>query len=92
MNRDGNLTAADAPPFIEALVNPTAYAAHGFPFPANEVGDVNQDGTFDLGDIADFSTLLGGPANANAVPEPSTLLLALLAVASVATRRQRLST
>ena len=88
MNQDGNVTVADSPLFIEALVNPTAYAAHGFPFPADEVGDVNLDGTFDLGDLAAFGGLFT-PASAASVPEPSAFLLALIALASVAGRRRK---
>ena len=44
-----------------------------------DVGDVNQDNTFDLGDLSAFSALLGGPATATAVPEPSALVLTMLA-------------
>ena len=84
MNQDGNLTAADSPLFVEALVDPTAYTAHGYSFSADEVGDVNQYGTLDLGDIQPFVDLFAVPANSNAVPEPSAFLLALLALAGVA--------
>ena len=87
MNQDGNLTVADSPLFIEALVDPAAYAAHGFPFPADDVGDIDGSGTFDTGDTGAFSMLLGGPASANAVPEPSAFILALLALAGVAAWR-----
>jgi hypothetical protein len=90
MNQDGNVTLADAPLLVEALVDPAAYNARLLPYTSLEVGDVNEDGTFDLGDIADFSALYGGPASANAVPEPSTWFLAIFALAGVSARRQRL--
>ncbi len=101
MNQDGNLTVDDSALFIEALVDSAAYAAHGFPFPADEVGDVNQDGTSDTGDTGAFSALLGGPASDAAwaswnsahptsVPEPSAWLLSGLAmVLSAGIRRSR---
>jgi hypothetical protein len=50
---------------------------------ADFIGDVIVDGTFDLGDLSAFSALLGGPASANAVPEPGALLLALFTLAGV---------
>ena len=88
MNGDFNVTTADAPLLIEALVNRPAYNAHMFPVNADINGDVNQDGTFDLGDVGPLSALLGGPASAASVPEPSAILLALFALAGVAGRRQ----
>ena len=89
MNQDGNLTAADSPLFVEALVDPTTYAARLLPFSAAVVGDVNCDGTFDLGDIGAFSALLGGPASTQAVPEPTTLSLAVVLLMGIAIRQRR---
>ena len=87
MNGDFNVTVADAPLLVESLVNRPAYDAHMFPVDPDINGDVNQDGTFDTGDIAAFNgLLLGGPASAASVPEPSTFLLALLTLAGVAGR------
>ena len=85
MNQDGTFTAADLPLFIEALVDPAAYAALGYPFTAEAVGDINENGTFDLGDLTRWPP---GSAVANTVPEPSTFLLALFALAGVAGRRR----
>ncbi len=73
---DGNVTIADAPLLVEALTNRAAYDAHEFGVDADTIGDINGDGTFDLGDSGPLSALLGGPASANAVPEPSAMLLA----------------
>ena len=89
MNGDFNVTVADAPLLVEALVNRPAYDAHMFPVNPDINGDVNQDGIFDLGDVGSFSALLGGPASAASVPEPSTFLLALFALAGVVGRRRK---
>ena len=53
------------------------------------VGDTNQDDHFDLGDTASFSGLFGGPATASAIPEPTTLSLAVVLLMSIAIRRRR---
>jgi len=74
MNGDFIVTIADAPLLVEALVDRPAYDAHLFPVNPNLNGDVNQDGTFDLGDLRPFS----------AIPEPGSAVLALLAIASLA--------
>ena len=91
MNADDNLTAADVPLFIQALVNPSSYAA-AFPLlDATIIGDMNQNGTFDFGDIAGFNALFTGPASASAsaVPEPSTLSLAVVLLLGITIRRRR---
>ena len=81
---DGNLSVnlADASLLVEALVDRAAYDGHGFGVNADLKGDVDQSGTFDVGDLAAFSALLGGPAAA--VPEPdSTTLLGIALVLAV---------
>ena len=91
MNADDNITTADAPLFIQALVNPSGYAA-AFPLLDGDViGDMNQNGTFDFGDIAGFNALFAGPASAGtqAVPEPTTLSLAVILLLGIATRPRR---
>ena len=72
MNGDFNVTVADVPLLILALVNRPAYDALLFPVNPNLNGDVNQDGTFDTGDLGPFS----------AIPEPGSALLALLAMSA----------
>ena len=62
----------------------TAYDAQMFPVNADINGDVNQDGMFDLGDVGPFSALLGGPASAASVPEPSAVVLVLLVLVGMA--------
>ncbi len=92
MNGDGNVTTADASLFVEALVNRAAYDAHGFlAVDADINGDLNMDGIFDLGDLRPFNALLGGPAaaSAQAVPEPTTLSLAVVLLLGMAIRPRR---
>jgi hypothetical protein len=58
---------------------------------ADAAGDVNENGTFDLGDTEHFSGLFGGPASASAqaVPEPTTLSLAVVLLLGFAGRQRR---
>ena len=72
---------------MQALVDPDQYAIDHPMVSAAVVGDINGDCQLDTGDIGPFSALLGGPASAASVPEPSTFLLALFALASVVGRR-----
>ena len=65
-----------------------AYAlAYRFVNKPSAVG-VNQNGTFDLGDTGPFSGLFVGPAAAStqAVPEPTTLSLAVVLLMGIAIR------
>ena len=91
MNADDNITAADVPLFIQALVDPSGYAAT-FPLhDATIIGDMNQNGNFDFGDIAGFNALFAGlaSASAQAVPEPMTLSLAVILLLGIAIRQRR---
>ena len=93
MNADGIVDADDVNWFVMALTNIDGYISE-FTFVANaaqvvEFGDVNQDGTFDVGDTGAFSALLGGPASANTVPEPTALSLAVILLLGIAIRQRR---
>ncbi len=88
-NGDGNVDLADIPLFVQALVDRPAYDAAFPAFHADLLGDVNHDGTFDLGDIADFSAMFGGSGSAIAVPEPTTLSLAVILLMGIAIRPRR---
>ena len=83
MNGDLSVDTADASLFVQALVDLDAYNAHGFGVNAALKGDVDQSGTFDTGDLAAFSALLGGPASAAAAaaPEPGAATLLGIALA-----------
>jgi len=86
MDGDHNVTAADVPLFVQALVDRAGYDSialttlTGFLIDADLSGDVNQDGIFDTDDTGAFSALLGGPASAATIPEPSALTLAVFAL------------
>lgn len=87
MNGDNLLNEDDINPFVLSLTNRTA---HELAYPtviADAAGDVNGDGSFNLGDVAAFKALFIAPtpppATAEAVPEPSGLLLLIGAVASL---------
>ena len=91
MNGDNNLTSADIPLFVQALVDRATYDLTYAFVNADAAGDVNQNGTFDLGDTGPFSALFGGPASAGteAVPEPTTLSLAVVLLMGIAIRQRR---
>ena len=91
MNGDNMLTDADVNPFVQALTDRAAYdSAHPL-LDADINGDVNGDGAFNLGDVGAFKILIASqPASANAaaVPELSTLLLAMISIALLLGRRR----
>jgi hypothetical protein len=95
MDGDGSVTNDDVQWFIQALVDPAAYAANGFTTPSGQLidgavnGDINRDGIFDAGDVGAWNTIFSGFAVSVAVPEPSSILCLGVAVAILASRRQR---
>ncbi len=89
MTGDGLVNLDDVPAFIQALVNRPAYDAQGYVTNTDAAGDIDGSGTFDLGDTGLFSGLFGGPASANAVPEPTTLSLAVFLLMGIAIRQRR---
>jgi len=91
MNNDGNVTAADVPLFIQALVDLAAYQS-AYPFiDGPTTGDVNNDTVFDFGDLQAFRNLLLSEATANswAVPEPTSAILLLAALSCVVIRGRK---
>ncbi len=79
------------PAFVQALVDRATYDAT-YPFVNEEsAGDIDGSGTYDLGDIGVFSALFIGPASASAqaVPEPTTLSLAVVLLMGIAIRQRR---
>ncbi|HZZ29472.1 MAG TPA: dockerin type I domain-containing protein [Pirellulales bacterium] len=82
-NRDGHVDAADILPMETALTDAADYeTTKGLN--ASQlllIGDVNGDGKFNNTDVQAFLNLLqsGGGSN-DPVPEPSSLVLAMLAV------------
>ncbi len=88
MDGDLAVTTADASLFIQALVNRAAYDANGFfVVSADFNADMDASSTFDLSDLAPFNELFAG--SASAVPEPSTLSLAVILLMGIAIRRRR---
>jgi hypothetical protein len=88
MDGDGDVDEADVPLFVQALVDRVAYDA-AFPLlDADMIGDVNEDGTFDFGDISAFSGLVTSSAETQAVPEPAMAsVLAIGGILLLASRR-----
>jgi T5SS/PEP-CTERM-associated repeat protein len=81
-NRDGHVDASDLLAMEQALVNLPAYQSSKSLTTAQllAIGDVNGDGKVDNSDLQALLNLLksGGGSN-NPVPEPSTLVLGVLA-------------
>ena len=94
MDGDGLVTSDDAPLLIQALTDRAGYDLNGFTTPGGDIidaninGDVNRNGIFDLGDVNALSAMLGGPASAGAVPEPSVAVLFGIAVSVMALSRR----
>jgi phosphatidylinositol-3-phosphatase len=83
-NRDGHVDAADIAAAMAALTDvPDYQAANGLTDPNlfRTIADVNKDGSFNVADLQDLLILLqSGGGSADAVPEPATAVLALLAM------------
>jgi hypothetical protein len=86
MNLDGILDFDDVDPFVLGLIDVDTYVAT-YGMTPNIHGDIDGDGDQDFDDIVGFVDLLDPPAAQmsflQAVPEPSTLLLASLALAAL---------
>lgn len=94
MNGDQQITEADINPFVLALSNPDDYFAFYPLVDADDFGDMNQDGNFNLGDVALFKAMFGSSSAANeafaTVPEPaSSLLLFSIVPALFLSRRKK---
>ncbi len=67
MNRDGLVNLGDSSLIVQALVDRTAYDAAYPSVNADDIGDVDGSGNFDLGDLSAFAALFGsGTASASA--------------------------
>jgi hypothetical protein len=91
-NFDGHVDAADILPMEQALVDLPGYQLK-YNLATNQltkIGDLNGDGVFNNADLQSLLNLLksGGGSN-NSVPEPSTLLLGVLAALMVGGLRLR---
>jgi hypothetical protein len=85
MNNSGTITSLDISGFVARLPG----ASPSLPY--NPAADINQSGTVSGLDISPFVAILSGPSSASvsAVPEPSTLGLALLTSMGLIARRRR---
>ncbi len=89
MDCDGDTDFDDIPDFVVALTDKPAYEAEHL-VPPEYKGDMDGNGRFDFDDIPGFvDALSGGSAELQGVPEPTTLLLAVLAGLAVASSQYR---
>ena len=91
MDNNGSLDFDDLNPMVLALTDPVAYeATYGIPPIQN--GDIDGNGGVDFDDINPLLVLLTGDAargELSSVPEPSTFVLACIAMFSVGCRLRR---
>jgi hypothetical protein len=82
-NRDGHVDAADILPMMKALTNLSGYKARYDPSLTDPqllaIGDLNGDGKVNNADLHAFLDYLKAGNGSTSVPEPSTLVLAVLA-------------
>ena len=77
MDLDGDVDFDDINDFVLGLNDPNTYRST-FWVEASQNGDIDMDGDQDIDDIAGFVGILSGGGNVSGVPEPTTLLLAVL--------------
>jgi len=88
MNDDGTVDLLDTSLFIQALIDRPAFETAYPLVDADRVGDIDENGRFDLGDLGPFGDLFNAAPTA-AVPEPplSVLLVGLLVWGVLGLRR-----
>jgi len=91
MNGDLVVDEDDVPLFVQALTNRNAYQTAFPDINADFVGDFDNNGQLDLGDVKLFSQTVSNStaANATSVPEPETISLVLFLVATCTTLQLR---
>lgn len=89
MNGDGLVDENDVNAFVQALTDRASYDAAYPLIEADLIGDVDESGSLDLGDVSGFKALIsgGGASGAAAVPEPAGVMLLCLCLAGLAVRR-----
>ncbi len=83
MNGDGLINENDVNPFVLALTDRMDYESLYPWIDVEATGDVNDNGSFDFGDVRDFKLLVSSFSNgftkslsaSSAIPEPSSPLL-----------------
>lgn len=88
MDGDGDLDFDDVEAFVLGLNHPDEFEVMYGLAPVLR-GDMDQNGTFDFDDIALFSAVFGEPPAAQAVPEPASLALLVIAIGLIAPPRAR---
>jgi hypothetical protein len=87
MDGNGVTDFDDVEPFVLGLNDPVAFAGQ-FGLPPADRGDMDTDGDFDFDDINQFAALLA-VNGVQAVAEPSSLVLLIVAVISLVLGRSR---
>jgi hypothetical protein len=87
MDGNGVVDFADVEPFVLGLNDPLAFA-NQFGLPPADRGDMDTDGDFDFDDINQFAALLA-VSGVQAVPEPSSVVLLIVAVIGLVLGRSR---
>ena len=90
MDDDRDVDFDDIDYFVLGINDPETYQ-NQIGLPSDAMGDIDNDGDLDFDDTPGFVAILGGEG-VQAVPEPSTIFLALVgAIGFVVLRRQRTS-
>lgn len=93
MNGDGVVDAGDVNPMVLALTNRIAFEAAYQNVDADLVGDLDESGSLDLGDLAQFVHRITSSTNsqsaANSAPEPSSIIFLISTLVTMVVSRGR---